>query len=54
MTEIKKKKLSVKKITIWNHDSILNGDSLLKGNEQKAVKGGTKIQNLNTEIIIFC
>jgi hypothetical protein len=54
MKETKKKKLSVGKITISNYDSILNGDSNLDSNEQKAARGGTGNQNLNTEIIIFC
>jgi hypothetical protein len=48
MKETKEKKLSLKKTTIWNHDSILDRD------EQKAARGGTGNELRRTEIIIFC
>jgi hypothetical protein len=48
MKETKKKKLSLKKTTTWNYDSILDRD------ERKAARGGSGNELRRTEIIIFC
>ena len=54
MKETKEKKLSLKKITIWNYDSILDSDSIMDRDDQKAARGGTGNTSGETEIIIFC
>ena len=54
MKETKEKKLSLKKITIWNYDSLLDSDSILNRDEQKVPRGGSGTETTETEIIIFC
>jgi hypothetical protein len=54
MKETKEKKLSLKKTTIWNLDSILDKDSILDRDEQKTPRGGSGTETGKTEIIIFC